>query len=653
MKVSIRNPYIYILFFALSLLLYGNSIRNGYALDDEFVVRNNTLVQQGAAGIPEIFTSPYYASKEWSFGYRPLTKATYALEYELYGENLFMHHLINVLLYIICACLIFYVFSVFFDGKISAYFWMLVTLLFIAHPVHTEVVASLKNREEILCLIFSLLSFSSFFKFIDRKSVLGLLSGLIFLILAFLSKQTAVVMVLLIPAMFIIREMMRGNSWPSVFRSYRVYIILLLGLIVTYVFFKIPQWFLPAEQVDLLSFENPLHVDNNYSNSFFLAFYSLWIYIKLLVFPHPLLYYYGMYVIPEPSLSNIVIWISFIVSGVLLTYSLLKIRKSPVFALGLSIIFLSLLPFVNIFIPLNGIVAERMLFLPVLGYAIIIVWLLYLLNKSLLANNNMKGKRTIMVWVIFMGLIFTFSGKTISRNKDWKSSPILFNADMPYLDASVKANDIYATAVFDEVYKQVTAGKKVKDMEKKLMTIVHHYERTLELYPDNPKAEYNLSTIFLSFYHDAPKALLHAEKARLMDPGNFKIFFNLGQAFQMLQKKDSAEYYYRMAADKEPSFEQAWQSIILLYAELRQPDSLRPYVIEFQKIYPKSDYGWAALGAQYVSLGDTVRGIECFENAIAIKPQEKEKIIPIWKYYMKKGNLLKTAYYQKLLDVAK
>src|ERR1043165_1242183 len=78
-----------ILFLLLGcFLLYGKSIRNNYSMDDEFVVKNNQQVQKGIKAIPEIFRTTYVIdNQKSSYEYRPMVKAAYALECQIFGVN--------------------------------------------------------------------------------------------------------------------------------------------------------------------------------------------------------------------------------------------------------------------------------------------------------------------------------------------------------------------------------------------------------------------------------------------------------------------------------------------------------------------------------------------------------------------------------------
>lgn len=179
--------------------LYSNSLFNGYNMDDELVTRNHRLTSKGISAIPEIFTSPYYQDDMgYAYEYRPVVLASFAIEHSLFGDNPFVSHLINLILYALCCVLLFKVLqaiSVSFTPLLS----FSVTLLFAAHTSHTEVVDSIKNRDEILGLIFCLYSVFVSFKAIQtRKKKILFLLPLVFT-LALMNKITFLSFAVIIP----------------------------------------------------------------------------------------------------------------------------------------------------------------------------------------------------------------------------------------------------------------------------------------------------------------------------------------------------------------------------------------------------------------------------------------------------------------------
>lgn len=182
-----------------SFLLYANSIPNEYNLDDELVTRNHRLTSKGISAIPEIFTSSYYQDQVGhEYEYRPIVLSSFAIENQFFGENPHLSHFINLLLYAFGCLLLFR--CLLSIGSIWSYpISLTVVFLFMVHPAHTEVVDSIKNRDEILAFIFGMLSLYTAIKATLLKKKRIFIFTLLFYLLALLSKVTAISFVVLVP----------------------------------------------------------------------------------------------------------------------------------------------------------------------------------------------------------------------------------------------------------------------------------------------------------------------------------------------------------------------------------------------------------------------------------------------------------------------
>jgi tetratricopeptide (TPR) repeat protein len=184
-----------------SFLLYANTLNHDYNLDDELVTRNHRLTGKGISAIPEIFTSPYYQDEMgYKYEYRPVVLTSFAIEHSLFGENPAISHLINVLLYVVTLWLLFNLLLKLFPGMNVIFPWV-VCMMFAAHPLHTEVVANIKNRDEILALLFGLAAWIWSINYANSlvKNFLYLLLVVCCYTLSILSKQSVVSFAFLIP----------------------------------------------------------------------------------------------------------------------------------------------------------------------------------------------------------------------------------------------------------------------------------------------------------------------------------------------------------------------------------------------------------------------------------------------------------------------
>lgn len=197
--VKWKNYYNYILIILISFAIYGKAISFKFNLDDELVTKGNSRVEKGFSGIGEIINGYYYEDNMgYKYGYRPVSQISFAIEYQLFKENPHVSHFINIVIYILICCFIFY-FLQNYSGIKFKYFPIVVTLMFLVHPLHVEAVASIKNREELFAFLFPLIALITCIKAIDTKKWYLFIIVVLCNFLAIYSKQSAVAFLLAIP----------------------------------------------------------------------------------------------------------------------------------------------------------------------------------------------------------------------------------------------------------------------------------------------------------------------------------------------------------------------------------------------------------------------------------------------------------------------
>lgn len=196
---SFWEKYAALFLCTLAFILYASTIGNGYNMDDELVTRNHKLTSKGISAIPEIFTSPYYSDDMgYSYEYRPIVLTSFAVEHQFFGDSTTASHFINVLLYVFTVWLLLNVLKKIFHGY-SYWYSVLAVLFFIIHPLHSEVVSSIKNRDEILAVIGVLIAWKYTINYFEANKLWMLLVGVIAFLFGILSKMSVAPMAILIP----------------------------------------------------------------------------------------------------------------------------------------------------------------------------------------------------------------------------------------------------------------------------------------------------------------------------------------------------------------------------------------------------------------------------------------------------------------------
>jgi len=460
-----------------AFILYGNTLGHDYALDDAIVITQNEFTKQGFKGIPDIlkydsFTGFFGKEKQLVDGgrYRPFSLITFAIEYQLLGQSPFFSHLINILLYgfisFIIYSLIIKLFKLKFEENATKLLAFFASILFLIHPIHTEVVANIKGRDELFSLLFSLLAFHASIKYTNSKKLNYLLLSFIYIFIGLMSKENTIAFLTIIPLG--IWFFMNANSKTLL----KVTLPLVLGALVFLIIrFNVLDGFQNRVASELMN--NPF-LGTSQTQKYATIMYTWVIYLKLLIFPHPLTYDYYPYQIPIVNFSNIASLFSLLLILVFLIITVVGIKNKnlPSFAVfGFAATF-SMVS--NILFPIGTFMNERFVFMPSLFWCLAISYFL------MLAFQSHKKHTIILATISIVYFIGFYPIKTIARNTAWKNDLILFTTDVKVSKNSAKSNCSAGGKLWEEGKLTQNEAKKNKlfiDSEKYL-------RRSLQIHPN-------------------------------------------------------------------------------------------------------------------------------------------------------------------------
>src|SRR5262249_16427365 len=181
---------------AIVTVVYGNTLLNGFAQDDQIYIFENHAVTAHAAR--EIFLP-----NALSHVFRPLSFATLSANWAISGGRPFSYHLCNVALHAAATCLLYLLFRRVLEGlPRAAEIAFVAGLVFAVHPIHTEAVANVVGRSELLA---AGLLFGAWLLHLRGRPILALAG----FALALLAKESAVVFLPLVLATDYLRRSFR------------------------------------------------------------------------------------------------------------------------------------------------------------------------------------------------------------------------------------------------------------------------------------------------------------------------------------------------------------------------------------------------------------------------------------------------------------
>ncbi|MEP9410491.1 MAG: tetratricopeptide repeat protein [Candidatus Brocadia sp.] len=544
-KLNLWCPILIIV--ATSQLVYLNSLSNQFTYDDEFTIVNNYFIKTWS-NLPLLFSKEYFKfSGELS--YRPVVTLAYFIDYALWKLNPWGFHLINSLLHTLNSVLVFFLLTQLFNHRVVAF---IATLIFSCHPVLSEAVNAVSYREDLLGAAFFLAAFLLYLKTTKAEGRFTPLyfASLICYLFGVFSKEMAVTLPLLV-FLYDITFTKKPNLGYKLIHYYPGFIF-------------VTAFYLTIRFVIL---HNPVESHISYpGNSIFVNFMTmsrvLASYIKLFFFPFNLC---ADYVVPyacSPSDASFILSFVILSTVAVITYRMFFHSKGAFFSLVWF--FISLLPVLNI-VPIENIMAERYLYLPILGFC--------MLGGTLIVHQNNRfglfdKKNRFLLWnivtiTILIIVLIIFSVTTIRRNFIWLDQTVLWSDTAKRSPDSFKAHNNLGN-----IYRD--AGK--------LDEAIAEFKHALTLYD----------------YIDAHN--------------------NLGVTYRKKGMLDEAMLEYQKALGLNPRYPYAHNNLGVLYAKSNLLDLA---ITEFHNaVSSKPDYSDAHnnLGATYIRKGLYEKGIqECLE----------------------------------------
>jgi protein O-mannosyl-transferase len=579
-KQTIQQWFPHILF-VFAVLLYIQTIGFDYTLDDTMMFTQNEFTKQGISAIPKIFsqdafTGFYGGSDNMIAGgrYRPFTHAMFAVEYSMFGENPLPGHLINVLLYALLGIVVFKTLTLMFSNsgnknKWISYIPFTATLLFLAHPLHTEVVANIKGRDEIISMGGSMLALLFSLKYIQNSNTRYLIYSFFCFLAALFSKENALPFIAVIPlAMYFFTEAKRSHYLKTMLPLLTAAIIFMLAR------YNALGFWLTGNITETEILNNPF-LHSSKTHEIATVFFTWLIYFKLLIFPHPLTHDYYPWHLNILKFSDPQVIVAVIVVAVLLFFAVTLFRKKHFVSFGILFFAATFSIQSNLLFNLGTFMNERFVFASLLGFCIIAAG--FLSKFSLNHARNMK--------ILLVATLVLYSAKTISRSTAWKDNYTLFTTDVRTSANSAKCN---ASAAEMMIVRGKTTENKV-EAAKLFRQALKHLLHAIELHP-----------AYFAAYDLAGMATFHLE--------DYRTSFNYYKACHtMLPTSVQAVTNMKLAADAAFQTGKQQQGIELMKELIAiAPDSL-VYV--------------SALGDMYVGTGNTSEAVQLFEGILAQQPE--------------------------------
>jgi hypothetical protein len=634
--------------------------------------------------------------------YRPLSVITLAVEYELFTDAEtkqiiqdkldqvpikndddaallvetplpYVNHFMNILLYAITACVLLLIMLRIFPLE-SATGWraifnipVLTVIFFVAHPVHSEVVANIKGRDEIMTLLGALCALYFTLRWLDTKKLSDMIYAFLAFLLGLFSKENAITFLVVIPiTMYLIKPCSKKFLLCSLLSAILVFpffkghaglffisaVPLLVCLFISesdkrHVMVLLPLY--AAAFIFLLARQSAINLDplpeRELMNNPFMymmpgqkwasIIYVMGRYLWLQLFPYPLTTDYYPYHIPIMNFSDMSVvffTLLYLALGVFTLWGIFK-RNKYAYAVVWFVVPLSIVS--NIFVQVGTFMNERFIYISSIGFCMVLAdFLIYQCPKWLKQPSLYRGVATLFVLV----LLSLYGVDTVARNKAWYDDFTLSTTDVKTSPQSAKAN--YDAARVYNIEVQQATDSTVRDSITRLIN--RYSRRAVEIHPN-----YENALLLLSWsngaLHQPPdssiKYLLRLLQWNRYNPFAIDALAMATANYPNLEQKVKIwEYVTKVAPDR---FE-ANLNLASIYAnEQRRFNDALIYFEKAVKINPNHAQALMGVGAMYANTGRYGESIKIFEQVAKLSPTDTLVYINLWKTYNTVGDVAK------------
>jgi len=635
------NSSIFILILACSIC-YFNSLYCGFVFDDVSAIRDNKDILPSAPFF-NIFLNDFWGipmDKEQSHkSYRPLCVLSFRLNYIFGGLNPFGYHLVNVVLHLLVTLLYYLTCNKYVNAKIS----FVASLVFTVHPIHTEAVTGAVGRAELMSSIFFLLSLLFYEKAcrMERQGLKFLLLTGLMASLAMLSKEVGVTVIglCIMHELCIVHNMHRvvysaifcgkesifsSDAKKKSFHGSTVRIFALLLTLMCLLLFRIHL--MQGSSLPVFTkFDNPASLSQTIPRILtylYLPCLNLW----LLLCPSTLCCDWTMGSIPLlSSLGDARVLVILIV--IVLLFNLLNVIFRSCDIVSKQIIFATswmIIPFIpasNIFFPVGFVIAERILYIPSMGFCLLVSLGFHKIFNQCKATNVRK-----LLLFSYMILLCAHSLKTITRNVDWMDEQSIFLSGLTVNNKNAK------------LYNNV--GHALENQKKYSEALVL-FKEAAKVQPDDIGAHINIGRTLNSLqrfpeaevaYRSAKRLLPRAAPGQKLvtriAPNSLNLFLNLGNLVaRNTSRLEEADNLYKQAIAMRTDYVQAYinRGDVLLRMN-RTEEALAIYneALKYDRNNADIHYN---LGVVALEQGKPDVGLKYLNKALELEPSHPEALL--------------------------
>lgn len=599
----------------VALVVYVNTVGAALLYDDVHAILENDAVRRG--DVARIFTTPsWWGAVTPASMWRPLTTLTFALDYAVHGSAPAGYHLVNVVLHALVALAFFRVMRCYVADDVATFG----ALLFAVHPVHTEAVASVVGRAELLAALGGFVAWW-LFRCADvggRRRALLEIGGMLAFTAALLAKESAI---MLLPLLVV-----ADGLYPPTPRPLRRYVALAL-VVLLFVGLRVEITGRLTGVIPLV--DNPL-VALAAGERWLTAMTTVALYAWRLVFPlHLSADYSAWQIAPARHVLDARFLAGLAVITGLAAAAWWARRRHTAIVLALAMIVIPMSLVTNLFVHIPTIMAERLLYLPSAGFCLLVALGWHEIRRPL-------GP----VWSLLVAivLIVLFGLRTWERNTIWQTPTAFFTAMLRDAPRSTRAHHSFGNLLRDQGRLEEAIAEYDRALAIESRNAIAHYDRggvlltmnrpneaiaayghAVELEPTYALAMMNLAAAEFRLGH-GPAAASWLRRAIAIEPEAPNLHHNLAH---VLTDNDPGEARreFETALRLAPTSPSILSDYAVLLGRMGDHKRATEMLTKSVRLDPTSPEHQYNLGNELVAVGDLDGAVRAYESALQLRPK--------------------------------
>jgi len=431
--------------------LYLPSHNYEFVYDDDAVIKDNNHVKQGFAGLDDIWSSGYFKGYNENINaraYRPVPLSTLAIELDLFDEkrvengviepNPVIYHRTNLLYYGLTGFFLFIFLAKLLRDE-HPFLAIMTTLLFLAHPIHLEVIANIKSRDTILGFLNYIIAGWLFLKYLDERKIWQLGIAIFFYLVGLFSKEEIITTLAVIP---LLMYFFRGMQWKEIAKLTAPFFAAIVFYLIVRTMVITGGDFSKAESIgDLINpgltlkkLDNSLLAAETINEQTASRVYMLGYYLKQAVFPNTLISDYSFSTIPLFKWTNWQVWLALIANLGLAFFAIKGFFQRKIYSFAILYYAIGLSIFSNLITTNVSVYNDRFLYNAVFGICLLAAWGIYQLVKpkngeKWIGHPAQFATKNIIPIFILVGVLGASVYKIESHLPLWKDRYGLFEHD--------------------------------------------------------------------------------------------------------------------------------------------------------------------------------------------------------------------------------